>query len=98
MNIHKYAAIDIGSNAMRLLIMTVIEGKEDPLFIKDTYIRLPVRLGSDAFVSGKISEENAATKRPNMTTCPPGPSPFRLWRSCPTRGPPASEPLPGCKT
>ena len=58
MKINKYAAIDIGSNAIRLLIMTVIE-KEQPLFIKDTYIRLPVRLGEDAFLNGKISEENA---------------------------------------
>jgi len=57
MKINKYAAIDIGSNAIRLLIMTVIESRQ-PVFIKDTYLRLPVRLGEDAFLDGKISTEN----------------------------------------
>jgi exopolyphosphatase/guanosine-5'-triphosphate,3'-diphosphate pyrophosphatase len=58
MKINKYAAIDIGSNAIRLLIVTVIED-DNPVFIKDTYIRLPVRLGSDAFLNGEISADNA---------------------------------------
>ena len=55
----KYGAIDIGSNAIRLLVSNVIiqEGKE-PQFKKSALIRLPVRLGADAFVSGIISEEN----------------------------------------
>ena len=58
MKIKKFAAIDIGSNAMRLLIMIVVDNDGSPLFIKDTYLRLPVRLGGDAFDKGKISEEN----------------------------------------
>ena len=58
MMIKKYAAIDIGSNAMRLLIMIVVDTDGKPVFIKDTYLRLPVRLGGDAFDKGKISEEN----------------------------------------
>lgn len=58
-NIKKYAAIDIGSNAMRLLVANIIEeqGKE-PQFNKSALVRLPVRLGQDAFTVGEISEEN----------------------------------------
>jgi exopolyphosphatase/guanosine-5'-triphosphate,3'-diphosphate pyrophosphatase len=55
----KYAAIDIGSNAMRLLISNIIEqdGKE-PQFNKSSLVRVPIRLGQDAFTVGEISEEN----------------------------------------
>lgn len=58
-NIRKYAAIDIGSNAMRLLISNVVEqdGKE-PQFNKSSLVRVPIRLGQDAFTVGEISEEN----------------------------------------
>lgn len=57
--IKKYGAIDIGSNAIRLLVSNVIvhEGKE-PQFRKSALIRVPIRLGADAFVSGIISEDN----------------------------------------
>ncbi len=57
--IKKYAAIDIGSNAMRLLITNVVEqqGKETQ-FNKSALIRVPIRLGQDAFTVGEISEEN----------------------------------------
>ncbi|GGH01068.1 exopolyphosphatase [Polaribacter pacificus] len=59
LEIKKYAAIDIGSNAIRLLIANVIEetGKETQ-FRKSSLVRVPIRLGADAFVSGVISEEN----------------------------------------
>jgi exopolyphosphatase/guanosine-5'-triphosphate,3'-diphosphate pyrophosphatase len=62
LEIKKYGAIDIGSNAIRLLISNVIveDGKE-PQFKKSSLVRVPIRLGADAFVSGMISEEN--TKR-----------------------------------
>lgn len=55
----KYAAIDIGSNAMRLLVANIIEeeGKETH-FSKSALVRLPIRLGQDAFTVGEISEEN----------------------------------------
>ncbi len=55
----KYAAIDIGSNAMRLLVANIIEedGK-DTHFSKSALVRLPIRLGQDAFTVGEISEEN----------------------------------------
>lgn len=57
--IKKYAAIDIGSNAIRLLVMNVVEqqGKE-PQFNKSALFRVPIRLGQDAFTVGEISEEN----------------------------------------
>lgn len=58
-NIKKYAAIDIGSNAMRLLIANIIEeqGKETQ-FTKSSLVRVPIRLGQDAFTVGEITEEN----------------------------------------
>jgi exopolyphosphatase/guanosine-5'-triphosphate,3'-diphosphate pyrophosphatase len=58
-NIKKYAAIDIGSNAMRLLVSNIVEqeGKE-PQFNKSSLVRVPIRLGQDAFTVGEITEEN----------------------------------------
>ncbi|MGB7841320.1 MAG: exopolyphosphatase [Salinimicrobium sp.] len=55
----KYAAIDIGSNAVRLLVSTITEQEgRDPLFKKTSLVRVPIRLGADVFISKKISEEN----------------------------------------
>jgi exopolyphosphatase/guanosine-5'-triphosphate,3'-diphosphate pyrophosphatase len=53
----RYAAIDIGSNAIRMLFEQVYEKSSGPVFKKLTLVRLPVRLGEDAFVDGKISEK-----------------------------------------
>lgn len=59
MKIKKYAAIDIGSNAIRLLINNiVIRKREEPQFKKSSIVRVPIRLGADTFVKGKISSEN----------------------------------------
>lgn len=59
--IKKYAAIDIGSNAMRLLITNVVEqAGAATQFNKSALIRVPIRLGQDAFTVGEISEENIA--------------------------------------
>lgn len=59
--IRKFAAIDIGSNAMRLLIANVVEEQGKPTqFNKSHLIRVPIRLGQDAFTVGEISEESAA--------------------------------------
>ncbi len=58
MKIIKYAAIDIGSNAVRLLVSNVIEYNKETLFIKNALVRLPVRLGQDSFTEGVISEHN----------------------------------------
>jgi exopolyphosphatase/guanosine-5'-triphosphate,3'-diphosphate pyrophosphatase len=57
--IKKYAAIDIGSNAMRLLVVNIVEqeGKETQ-FNKSSLVRVPIRLGQDAFTVGEISAEN----------------------------------------
>jgi exopolyphosphatase / guanosine-5'-triphosphate,3'-diphosphate pyrophosphatase len=51
----KLAAIDIGSNAARLLITEVtVEGKNEPIFNKLNLVRVPLRLGFDVFESGAI--------------------------------------------
>ncbi|WP_396159288.1 Ppx/GppA phosphatase family protein [Flavobacterium sp.] len=58
-SIKKYAAIDIGSNAMRLLITNIVEQQnKETQFNKSALIRVPIRLGQDAFTVGEISEEN----------------------------------------
>ena len=55
----RFAAIDIGSNAMRLLFTRVIvKENELPYFIKESLIRMPLRLGHDAFTSANISDKN----------------------------------------
>ncbi len=52
----RLAAIDIGSNAARLLITDVIEGPQQvPEFIKTVLVRVPLRLGFDVFDKGEIS-------------------------------------------
>ncbi len=59
LSIKKYAAIDIGSNAVRLLISNIIEQKGKPvLFKKNSLVRVPIRLGSDVFITNKISKDN----------------------------------------
>lgn len=53
----RLAAIDIGSNAARLLITDVISGPQGVLeFIKVVLVRVPLRLGFDVFGKGEISE------------------------------------------
>jgi exopolyphosphatase/guanosine-5'-triphosphate,3'-diphosphate pyrophosphatase len=55
----KYGAIDIGSNAIRLLIATVtLYNDEPPVFKKTSLVRVPIRLGQDVFTTGNISAEN----------------------------------------
>jgi exopolyphosphatase/guanosine-5'-triphosphate,3'-diphosphate pyrophosphatase len=53
----KYAAIDIGSNAVRLLFMQVFEDATQTFYKKDALFRVPVRLGEDVFVRKEISAE-----------------------------------------
>ncbi|WP_445381858.1 Ppx/GppA phosphatase family protein [Robiginitalea sp. IMCC43444] len=59
MRIRKFAAIDIGSNAIRLLVQNVIEIPGEPArFFKNALVRVPVRLGADSFGPGRISSQN----------------------------------------
>lgn len=51
----RYAAIDIGSNAVRLLIADIIQTEKVVSFKKNTLIRVPLRLGDDAFLEKQIS-------------------------------------------
>ena len=53
----RFAAIDVGSNAMRLFFCRVLENGHEPTFIKESMIRMPLRLGHDAFTENIISDE-----------------------------------------
>jgi exopolyphosphatase/guanosine-5'-triphosphate,3'-diphosphate pyrophosphatase len=53
----KIAAIDIGSNAARLLINEVKITNKQPEFIKLNLLRIPLRLGMDVFTHGEIGKE-----------------------------------------
>ena len=56
--VKKYATIDIGSNAIRLLISNVYSDGSNVYVTKNSLVRVPVRLGQDSFKKGKISKEN----------------------------------------
>jgi len=58
MKITKYAAIDVGSNAVRMLVANVILQNNKTFIQKNSLIRLPIRLGQDSFTKGFISESN----------------------------------------
>lgn len=67
LSIKKYAAIDIGSNAVRLLISNIIEQKDKPVrFKKSSLVRVPIRLGADVFLRNTISSINAARLQDTM--------------------------------
>ncbi len=59
----KFASVDIGSNAVRLLLAQVLNNGR-PFFSKDSLVRIPIRLGEDAFTDGVISDE----KREKLVT------------------------------
>lgn len=68
LQIKKYAAIDIGSNAIRLLVSDIIEQKDKPAkFKKTSLIRVPIRLGADVFIKGEISEASVTRMLDTMT-------------------------------
>lgn len=54
-----YAAIDIGSNALRLLVGEVIERADHPVIKKISLVRVPIRLGEDVFRDGEIGTSKA---------------------------------------
>jgi exopolyphosphatase/guanosine-5'-triphosphate,3'-diphosphate pyrophosphatase len=53
----KFAAIDIGSNAVRLLLASVFESNGRPTFKKMSLTRMPIRLGADTFSLKRITKE-----------------------------------------
>ena len=81
-NMNTIAAIDIGSNAVRFLISN-IEEDSDKKCRKVAFLRVPVRLGEDAFTSGTISPERRA--RPpggGRRGAGEGRSPRQGWAIC----------------
>ena len=58
LKLKKLAAIDIGSNAIRLLIANTYIENKNLTYKKISLIRLPIRLGNDVFTKGKISKNN----------------------------------------
>ena len=55
----KLAAIDIGTNAVRLMLSRVYETNGETVYVKESLIRVPIRLGEDVFTFGRISAEKA---------------------------------------
>ncbi len=55
----KYGAIDIGTNAARLLVGEVEKIGEHSFIKKISYTRVPLRLGEEVFTSGKISKKKS---------------------------------------
>lgn len=56
----KFAAIDVGSNAVRLLLSRVDSEGVEPIYEKISLVRMPIRLGEDAFVHNNISQEKVS--------------------------------------
>jgi len=76
LRIRKYASIDIGSNAVRLLISTITEPENKPVsFKKTSLVRVPIRLGQDVFVNGYISDFNISRMKQTMKA-------FQLLMNC----------------
>lgn len=53
----KFAAIDIGSNGVRLLLSKVLTTGKHCVFAKESLVRMPIRLGADVFRGGSISPQ-----------------------------------------
>ncbi|MBX2970300.1 MAG: phosphatase [Cyclobacteriaceae bacterium] len=54
----KLAAVDIGSNAIRFQVSSVLNSPERVIFKKMEYVRFPLRLGHDVFTMNRISEKS----------------------------------------
>lgn len=60
MSLRKIAAIDVGSNAVRLLISGINEDNDGVSFKKILLVRIPLRLGEDSFSEeGEISDKKS---------------------------------------
>jgi exopolyphosphatase / guanosine-5'-triphosphate,3'-diphosphate pyrophosphatase len=68
MNInHKFAAIDIGTNAVRLLFYNIyLDLKGQPQFKKVALTRVPIRLGEDVFATNNISKKKIELLRKTL--------------------------------
>jgi len=76
LKIRKFASIDIGSNAVRLLISTITEPEDKPVtFKKTSLVRVPIRLGQDVFVEGAISDYNISRMKQTLKA-------FQLLMNC----------------
>ena len=64
----KLAAIDIGSNAIRLQVVKVFEEENLISFKKLEYLRFPLRLGKDVFKEGEISQKTRSRFEKLMRT------------------------------
>lgn len=56
----KFAAIDIGSNAIRFQVSSILDNQKRILLKKLEYVRFPLRLGHDVFATGRISDKSIA--------------------------------------
>lgn len=54
----KLAAVDIGSNAIRFQVSSVLDHGPRVIFKKMEYVRFPLRLGHDVFTLGKLSDKS----------------------------------------
>lgn len=63
----KLAAIDIGSNAIRFQVSSVLDKGANAMFKKLEYVRFPLRLGHDVFTSGRISQRSMDRFKKLMT-------------------------------
>ncbi len=64
----KLAAIDIGSNAIRFQVSSVLEHDDKIMFKKVEYVRFPLRLGHDVFSSNRISKGSISKFKKLMMT------------------------------
>ncbi len=64
----KIAAIDIGSNAIRFQVSSVLEHDDKIMFKKVEYVRFPLRLGHDVFATGRISKPSIIKFKKLMMT------------------------------
>jgi exopolyphosphatase / guanosine-5'-triphosphate,3'-diphosphate pyrophosphatase len=64
----KLAAIDIGSNAIRFQVSSVLDNGSTILFKKMEYVRFPLRLGHDVFGSNRISKKSIEKFKKLMKT------------------------------
>ncbi len=57
MEVLRFAGIDIGTNAVRLLIVNIMQYGDEYVKSKASFIRIPLRLGFETFGKGKISKK-----------------------------------------